>query len=272
MKILEFINIINDIFPTALQEKYDNTGEQILFPQEDITGVFFSLDVDEITIKEALEKNCNLIISHHPLFFKPLSRIHSEEPRSSIIIQCISNRISLFAIHTNLDKIFHNKLAEKLGFVSRQILFPERKLDEGNDVGFGSVVELENNVSLQDLLRHIKATLNLEYLIYTGDITCSISRIAILNGAGGGSIEKILESHDIDCIITGDVNYHNAKYGQDHGISIVDAGHFGTEKILLEFLMRTIDECLTNIPQGKEFRLIKSVNERNPFKVYPDII
>jgi len=272
MKILEFIHIINDLFPTALQEKYDNTGEQILFPQEEITGVFFSLDIDDVTVKEALDNNCNLMISHHPLFFKPLSRIHSEEPRSSIIIQCISNRISLFAIHTNLDKIFHNKLAEKLGFKSRHILFPEGKLNDRDDIGFGSIVELDEIISLNDLLRHIKTTLNLEYLIYTGDNSCSISRIAVLNGAGGGSIEKILESHDIDCIITGDVTYHNAKYGQDHGIAIVDAGHFGTEKILLEFLMRSIVECLTNIPQGKEFRLIKSVNERNPFKVYPDVI
>ena len=80
--------------------------------------------------------------------------------------------------------------------------------------------------------------MNVDFIVYSGDLTAKISKIAFLNGSGGNSVEKIIKNNDIHCIVTGDVGYHHVKIAQLYGIPIIDAGHFGTEKILLNYLKK----------------------------------
>ena len=254
-------------FPLNLQEKYDNAGDQVSFGNSGISSILLSLDIDESVINEAVEKRANLIITHHPFFFKPLSRIRSGEPSSELLLRLIKNEISLYSAHTNLDKIYFDKLGEFLGVGNRELLI---KTDEagGRDYGFGIYGELPAEVSLEGLLEVVKKKLGLEYVIYSGNKNSKIKKIALIGGAGGSMIEKVLKEREVQCVITGDIGYHPCKTAANHGVAVIDAGHYGTERILLGFLKEEIEDCLTNLDKESDLKLYISEKEENPFKVF----
>jgi len=265
MQIKKIIEYLNLQFLPFIQEHYDNSGSQILFPNENINSIMIALDVDEFIVEEAIAKKVNLIITHHPLFFKPISSINMEEPISKFIVKLINHKVSVYAAHTNLDKLFYYYLGEKIGFKSKDILLKDNK---NENYGFGSIANIENPILFGELLKITKKNLDIDFLIYSGDKTKRVSKIAFINGAGGNSIEKIIKNFEIDCIITGDVGYHSVKFAEQHKVFIIDAGHFGTERIFKKIFKKNITEFFKI--NNKESQIYYSETEKNPFKVYQD--
>ncbi len=131
MKIEELTNYLEQLAPLAYQESYDNSGLIVGNKKNDITNVLVSLDCIENVIDEAIEKNCNLVIAHHPIIFKGLKKITGKNYIERTIIKAIKNDIAIYAIHTNLDNVtggVNFKIAEKLGLNSVQILNPKGDL------------------------------------------------------------------------------------------------------------------------------------------------
>ncbi len=254
-------------FPLTLQESYDNSGSQILFPDSDISSILISLDMSSEVLNEARDSSCNLIITHHPLFFQPLSRIDASEPISQMIIKLIERKISIYSVHTNLDKIFHKKLSLYLGFMNASLLI-EKEILDGQPVGYGSISILKNEISAEALLFLLKDKLKIDFILYAGDRSRKITSIAFLNGAGGKSIEKIIKNNHVDCIVTGDIGYHDAKFAMDYPVMLIDAGHFSTERVLLDFLSSQLHEYISTIHSFENIRILKSVKEKNPFNLY----
>ncbi|MBN2041319.1 MAG: Nif3-like dinuclear metal center hexameric protein [Spirochaetes bacterium] len=267
MKVKEITDFLNTKFPAALQEKYDNTGEQIAFFDNDIRNIMLAVDIDTTVIDESIENDCNLIITHHPFLFKPIKKITTGDPSSELLIRLLSNEITLFSLHTNLDKIFYNKLGNLFGIENEQLLIKTDSFND-KDYGFGTCGKLKSPMKLHELLSAIKNTLNLDFLTYSGNDNTSIETIAAVNGAGGSVIEEILSSGSVDCIITGDITYHHYKTAANYGIPVIDAGHFGTEKILLKSLKEEIDSFLSQYGSKDETGLFISQNESNPFKLF----
>ncbi len=267
MLIHELITELDRIFPPGLQEKYDNTGKQVIFSDDRIRNILVSLDIDEDVLKEAEQKDCNLILSHHPFLFRPISMLDSSEPDSEIIMRLVQNKISLFSIHTNLDKIFYKKAAEVIGLPDGDVIFPESNSPVEATVGLGSLSYLKEPLPLKELILTVKDKLKMKYIVYCGDPNAMIESVAVVNGAGGNSIHKIIPQKKPSCIITGDVGFHHAKYAQRHGVALIDAGHFGTERILLDFLKDDLLVCLTNKSDSKHININISQEEKNPFNV-----
>lgn len=265
MKVNKLINELNRVYPESFQENYDNTGQQVIFPEKEITGVYVSLDVENAVIDDALEKNCNVIISHHPLIFRPVKKIVSGEARSSMLISLVKDEISLYAMHTNFDKFMFRYLADELGFPGSRVLFKTDGAGEG-ETGFGSIAVPENEIVLEDLLCRVKDALGLDYLLYSGDGHMKIKSIAFINGSGGGSVERAIQAAGPDCIITGDAGYHHARYALDSGKALIDAGHYGTEIIFKKMLAQTVTGIMN--ANGEKTPVIVSGIEKNPFKLY----
>jgi dinuclear metal center YbgI/SA1388 family protein len=263
MKVNELITRLNKKFPEYIQEPYDNTGSQILFHEDDIKKIYICLDADFNTVNDARQKGCNLIISHHPLIFRPIKKIISTESKSGIIIDVISSRMSLYSMHTNFDKIMYKKLSDFLGYPGSVPLIKTHEI-ENADTGFGSFIMLGKEKKFNEILYETRSKLGLDFILYSGEEEQVIRSIAFINGSGGGSIEKVISTHNPDCIITGDVSYHHSKYAIDCGTAIIDAGHFGTEFIFKKLLAESVDEVLYDEKIG----IIISVVEKNPFKVY----
>src|SRR5215216_4267322 len=131
MKVKELLAVLELFAAPELQEDYDNAGLLTGSAAWDCTGVLCSLDVTIEVIKEAKEKNCNLIVAHHPIIFKGLKRINGKTYVEEVIIEAIKNDIAIYAAHTNLDNIVlgvNGMIAKKLGLKNITILQPKNKM------------------------------------------------------------------------------------------------------------------------------------------------
>ena len=130
-KIKDLILLLEQYAPLAYQESYDNAGLQTGNPQESITGVLLTLDCTEAVLEEALQNNCNVIIAHHPVIFKPLKKLNGQNFVEKIIIKALKNNLAIYACHTNLDSVFNgvnSKICQKLGLLNPRILAPKADL------------------------------------------------------------------------------------------------------------------------------------------------
>ena len=127
MQVKEIVQYLESSFPLSLQETYDNAGLICGRMEQEVQGVLLCLDSIEATVDEAIAKNCQLIIAHHPIVFKGLKKITGSSYVERVIEKCIQNRISLYAIHTNLDNHFDGvnaEIAQRIGLINRRILRP----------------------------------------------------------------------------------------------------------------------------------------------------
>jgi dinuclear metal center YbgI/SA1388 family protein len=127
MLLSEITSYLSNEIPTALQEGYDNCGLLIGDPDMGITGILVCLDITVEVFEEAKQKNCNLIVSHHPLIFSGIKSLTGRDETERLVLRAIRENVAVFALHTNLDN--HHKgvnyfLCEKLGIESIEILRP----------------------------------------------------------------------------------------------------------------------------------------------------
>ena len=118
---------LNSTIPLSLQESYDNCGLLVGNPESDIKGALICLDITAEVLVEAIEKNCNLVISHHPLIFTGIKRVTGKRESEELVIRAIKENIAIFALHTNLDNHFdgvNRQLCSKLGILNPEILRP----------------------------------------------------------------------------------------------------------------------------------------------------
>ncbi len=129
MKISQIISVLEKKAPLAYQESYDNAGLIVGNKNMDCSGILCTLDVTSEIIQEAIQQNCNLIVAHHPIIFKGLSKINGVNEVERIVIDAIKNDIAIYAIHTNLDNVsggVNSTIAEQLGLVNTRILAPKK--------------------------------------------------------------------------------------------------------------------------------------------------
>lgn len=127
-KIKDIISVLENIAPRAYQENYDNSGLITGAFDTELSGVLITLDCIESVVDEAIQKNCNLIVAHHPIVFKGLKQLNGKNYVERTVIKAIKHDIAIYAIHTNLDNV-HNgvnaKIAEKIGLKNTRILSPK---------------------------------------------------------------------------------------------------------------------------------------------------
>jgi dinuclear metal center YbgI/SA1388 family protein len=125
MQVKDIVQFLEESFPLSLQESYDNAGLICGRMDQEVQGVLLCLDSLEVTVDEAIAKNCQLIIAHHPIIFKGLKKITGNSYIERVIEKCIQHGISLYAIHTNLDNHIHGvngEIANRIGLKNRRIL------------------------------------------------------------------------------------------------------------------------------------------------------
>lgn len=132
MQVKNIIAHLETIAPPAYQESYDNAGLLVGDPNAEVTGVLCCLDSTEAVVQEAVEKGCNLIVAHHPIVFKGLKRFNAKNYVERTVMAAIKNEVAIYAIHTNLDNMYHQgvnaKIAEKIGLQNTRILAPKSGL------------------------------------------------------------------------------------------------------------------------------------------------
>ena len=131
MLVKDITTIIEDFAPLAYQESYDNSGLIVGDANDEVTGILISLDCVEEILDEAIAKNCNMIISHHPIVFSGLKKFNGANYIERTVIKAIKNDIAIYAVHTNLDHVKNGvsfKIAEKIGLKNCKVLQPKKNL------------------------------------------------------------------------------------------------------------------------------------------------
>jgi dinuclear metal center YbgI/SA1388 family protein len=129
--IKDVINYLEAIAPPALQESYDNAGLIVGNDSAEITGVLICLDSTEAIIDEAIKKNCNLVVAHHPIIFSGLKKLNGKNYVERIVIKAIRNNVAIYAAHTNLDNVqsgVNKKICDRLELKNCRILSPKKNL------------------------------------------------------------------------------------------------------------------------------------------------
>lgn len=235
MKLTDIISKLEELSPIRYAEAWDNVGLLVGNRDKEIERIYIALDATEDVIKRAVSMDSDLILTHHPLIFSPLKRITSDDFMGRRLMELIRNDISLYSMHTNFDVMgMADAAADELGLKQSEVLDVTYE-DEVSKEGFGRVGFLPGEMSLEECAAYVKERFKLETVCVYGDLDSNVFRVAILPGSGKSMAKSAIAS-GADVYITGDIGHHEGIDLVAEGLSVIDAGHFGIEKIFIAYM------------------------------------
>lgn len=229
-------------FPEASAEDWDTTGLTSGDESEEITKVAVCLDPSLSAIKSANAKGCNLLVSHHPAYIGDIE----DQPETNIIFDAPNYDVALMNFHTALDvsKAGASALPDMLGLKQTKTLLPTYKT-----LGFGKICRLKSGkaTSLGVLANKCEKVFERKPRLW-GKANQKVSKIVTTTGSVGRlddevSVLQAALDKRVDCIICGEVKYHDAIYMIENGVGIIDLGHDISELPLVDVLYSALIDC-----------------------------
>ena len=237
------LNALERFAPLPLQESWDNAGLQVGLTETEVSGALLCLDVNEKIVDEAIQKGCNLIVSHHPLLFRGLKTISDLTDVQRTVMKAIVNGICVISMHTNMDNAkggVNFKIAEKLGL--QDVQFFALKNVDGIEAGSGVIGTLAEPLVACDFVQAVKNTFDVECAMCNELLHRKIQKVAICGGAGDFLLDEALKA-GVDAFITGEMHYHQY-FGYEQRIQICVIGHYQSEQFTSEIFREIIEsEC-----------------------------
>lgn len=251
MRCEEIIRRIEDEYPLGFAEEWDNPGLLVGHRKREISKVLVALDATEETIRQAIDADADLMITHHPLLFHSIKRINDDDFMGKRILTLIENGISCYAMHTNFDVLGMAQLNVQQLDLDNVSVLDVTSESEGVVEGIGRVGDLPNAMTLEETAAYVRECLKLqdvrcyglEQLEHNAELGLPapepITRVAICGGSGKSCIHCAIEQ-DAQVLITGDIDYHSAIDAMAQGLYIIDAGHYGTEYGFIEYMVKKL--------------------------------
>ncbi len=264
--VSDVLRWIDDYAPFRLAEKWDHCGLQVGDPASKVERVLVALDVSSRTLDEAIRLECQALVTHHPLIFRPMAAVREDEYPGALVAKAIRSRLSLIAAHTNLDiarEGTNDRLCGLMGLADTVPLGAGGSLEgEGTPLGIGRVGSLPQAVRLAGLARSLELTLGGAKVRVVGSPERSIQRVAVCTGSGGSLLDTALAA-GVDAYVTGDIKYHEGQRAVEEGLALIDVGHFASEHIIIHPLA----EYLMKRSRERDVRLDvwESTEESDPF-------
>ena len=240
MRIREIQNTLEEFAPLALQEDFDNAGVQIQsVTDEKVSGVLLCLDVTEKVIAEAVEKGCNMIVSHHPLLFRPLKTVTGDDYVGRCVIAAIKHGVTIYSAHTNLDNAeggVNFQMADRLGLTDCRFLLPVN----GGKGGSGLIGMLAQPMERGQFVEMVKIAFRAESARCNMAAKQTISKVALCGGAGAFMIGEAIRQ-GADAFITGEIGYHRF-FGLEEEILLMELGHYETEQFTIQLLHKILQD------------------------------
>ena len=253
MKIKEVVNALEKFAPLPLQESYDNAGLQVGLTETEVSGALLCLDVTEEVVDEALEKGCNLIVSHHPLIFRALKRVSDANMVQRCLMKAILNHVAIVSMHTNIDNAVGGvnfKIAEKMGLENISLLAP--KAVEGAEGGSGVIGELPVPMDAAVFVEMLKDVFHVKCVQANQLLQRKIRKVAICGGAGAFLLDDSVRA-GADAFVTGEMHYHEF-FDHEQQVQICVIGHYQSEQFTSELFKSIIEEnckgvrcCITQL-------------------------
>lgn len=229
MNVKELYQKFSEEIPVDLREVWDNDGIMCC-PDgtSEVYRVLVALDVTEEIVDYAIERGFDLIVSHHPLIFKPISSLDEENHISRKLIKLVCSGISVFSFHTRLDKLcggVNDRLADILGIKD------VRPFGEGN---LGRIGVIDEAMDLQDFAYRVKQLCGSDVIRYADGFS-DVHTVALVGGDGKGYVKAAIDE-GADTYISGRIGYNVMEEAPEMGINLIEAGHYFTEQHITEFV------------------------------------
>lgn len=246
MKCKEIIKKIEEKYPVSFAEEWDNPGLLVGDPEKEVKKVFLALDVTDESLEKAVKTGADMIITHHPLIFSGIKKVTVDNFIGRRIIGLIENGISYYAMHTNFDVLGMADLsADYLELTDREILEVTYDREERRE-GLGRVGNLANSQTLKDFGRFVKEQFRLPFVKIYGEPDKIVKRAAICTGSGKSLMPSVLKS-GADVYVTADMDYHSSIDAVAQGVCVIDAGHYGTEYIFMDYMEKELEQMVPEV-------------------------
>ncbi|MDR0817175.1 MAG: Nif3-like dinuclear metal center hexameric protein [Clostridiales Family XIII bacterium] len=262
VKTSNFITALEKLAPPEIQEEWDNSGWQIDLHREKIGRILVALEVTSDVIREAADVKADLILTHHPLFFTPVKQIdvRASDPTALYAATLIAAGVPVYSAHTSFDSADNGMnvwLARMFG-LSGIAGFPN---PAPGAVAIGRKGVLPVPAKLSELISKAESFFGMKgRLKVIGYPDLQISSVAVCGG-GGGEFVKDAISEGIDLYITSDLKHHEGQWAREHGLALIDGGHWGTEK----HFVRVVSYFLNKV-FGDNLSIVESRVSADPFR------
>ena len=229
-------DFLESFAPSRLAEEWDNVGLLVGDPTCAVRRIMTCLTVTSASADEATRENVDLIVTHHPLPFRPLKRLTTESVPGKLLWQLIRHGISIHSPHTRFDSAamgINQRLAEGLELLEIEPLVPGD--DDPDGLGAGRCGRLENSPSLSDCADRLKQFLSIEGLHVVGESTRVIRRVAVACGSAG-SFLGAARRKGCDLLVTGETTFHTCLEAEATDIALLLPGHYASERFAVELL------------------------------------
>ena len=265
-QLKDLLVVLDELATSSLAESWDNVGLMVGDPETKVTGVLVSLDFTEDVLAEAVELGCNVVVTHHPLIFRPLQSVRMDQVAGRLLARTLTNGVAVVSCHTNLDKVaggVNDVLATKIGLANCRVLAADSDAPAG--VGFGRIGELSASTSFTEFVENLLRVLEVDTVRIAGVIPEKINKIAVCGGSGSELAETAMMA-GAQIFITGEVKHSTARWAEAAGFCVIDAGHYATENLVVPYLVRAIAEGF--FPKGEGAGVLATKRQTSPFQFY----
>ena len=254
LTVADLCQFLETFAPSSLAAEWDNVGLLVGDRQQKLDRVMTCLTVTPAVVAEAIRERADCLVTHHPLPFRPLKRLTTDEPAGRLLLDLIRAGIAVYSPHTAFDSAatgINQQLADGMGLVAVQPLVPAESL------GTGRIGRFQQPQTLGQIAARLKQFLKIDSLHVVGDVRRSIESVAIACGSAADLLDSAIAA-GCDLFITGEARLHTCYEAESRGIAMLLAGHYASERFGVE---RLADELAAQFPSAA---IWASRDERDP--------
>ena len=241
MPVLQNVcDYLDQYAPAVLAEEWDNVGLLAGDPAAPVARVMTCLTVTPASAREAVDRQADLIVTHHPLPFRPLRRLVTDTTPGRLLWQLITHRVAIYSPHTAFDSTtcgINQRLAEGLGLLDVAPLVRVEGAPEGT--GGGRAGRLPHAQSLREVGDRLKRFLAVEHLQSVGEADRPIRQVAVACGAAGEFVAAAQQA-GCDLLVLGETNLHTCLEADAAGLALLLPGHYASERFAVESLAEVL--------------------------------
>lgn len=221
--VIDVVRAMETRYDPATAEDWDAVGLTCGEPATKVTKIVFAVDAVDAVVDQAVALGANLIITHHPLYLRPVTSVAASSAKGSVIHRLISHGIALFTAHTNADHAnpgVSDALASALGVIDTRPL---------SESGAGRIGRLSEPMTLATFAGHVSQSLpgTNQGIRVSGDLEATVSTVAVCGGAGDAFLPL---TKTADVYVTSDLRHHRAlEHREEWGCALIDVAHWASE-------------------------------------------
>lgn len=243
MRCMQIIEKLEKLAPLSYACEWDNPGFLAGRGDKEVSKILLALDATDEVVAQAKEEQADMLLTHHPLIFRPLYKVNDTDFISRRIVRLLQSDIAYYAMHTNYDTApgcMADLAAERIGLTGcRPLEVTGTAVMDGmeTEIGIGKVGSLRRSCTLMELAEQIKTEFGLPFVSVYGleHITGAVEVCAVSPGSGESMISHAL-SAGAQVLITGDIGHHKGIDAVANHMAVIDAGHYGLEHIFMEHM------------------------------------